>query len=277
MNTNQTSRDELVIHNHDRIPPISRAGLAACLVLLLASALSTAAFAQPPPDRGCGEGEGSGADVRVCVDEIIDEQTRSIDLLDAMTQQFGAVGALSAQEMAVSKQQLEFLRSRKDRAKQDAEETDNDEFGNFAIKSAKKTQCEFELHPKFAQGGDRTCTDQDLTENRCREVCEFSDEEKGRNKNRGRRTEEDLSQVVEQNSMANDLLEQEMGAMVALASLLASAEGNPCAIVIPHPLIGVPFPPGYTLAMTQLNNVTVTIDQITHNFCQQDYPPGFNA
>ena len=270
MNTRQTNSNRLGAQARGGIPPGHGAVFAACLAFLLAGVPVGAAFAQ------CGQGNGSGADIRGCIDGILDEQTRTIDLLDQMTEELAAANVFSAQEMSATKKQLGFLRSRNSRGKSESAETTDDEFANFAIKSGTKSECTFELHPKFAQGGDRTCTDQDLMEGKCREVCTFSNEEKGRNIKRAAQVEDDFAEVLEQTQMANDLLEDEMESMTARATALFLSEGDPCAIVDPHPVIGAPFPPVYTMVVQQVNQATVTIDSITHNFCNQT-AGGFNT
>ena len=100
MNIDRASRDELVIHYCIGIPLINFRSLVACLALLLVSALANTPFAQAQPP--CGQGDGSGANIRGCANAIMNEQNRSIELLDEMMQELGAMNAVTADELAAT-------------------------------------------------------------------------------------------------------------------------------------------------------------------------------
>lgn len=244
------------------------------LVLLAGMVVSASnpTLAQPQ----CGNGQGKGPDVRTCTDEIMDEQERTIDLLDQMTQEMGAVGLLQADQMDAATRQLGFLRNSHARGRSEKGDATDDEFGALAV-MGEASQCEIRLLPRYAMGPPPRpiCTDAEIAANQCEEVCEFNPAEKARNEQRGLRLEEDLAEALEQTRIANDDLEAGTESLAALSLQGFAADADPCEFVNPHPAVA-PFPPGSIMFHNQILVAHETITNIGKGACRQD-AFGFNA
>lgn len=229
-----------------------------------------------PAHAQCGQGQGKGADIRTCTDEIMDEQQRTIDLLDQMTQQMGARGLLKADQMDAANRQLGFLRNNHARGRSEKGDATDEEFDSLVV-IGEATDCEIRLLPRYAKGPPPrpVCTDDEIAANQCEEVCEFSPGEKARNAQRGLRLEEDLVEALEQTRIANDELADGMEELNALSAQALSADGDACSFDSPHPNLQ-PFPPGSIMFHNQIIVVQETITKVAKGACQQD-AAGFNA
>ncbi len=264
MNAHQTKRRRLGAQAHCGIPSSCGAVFAACLAFLLALVPVGPAFAQ------CGLGQGKGADIKTCTDEILDEQERTIDLLDEMTQMMGAMGLLQADQMDAATRQLGFMRTGHNRGRKEKDDATDEEFDALVAKGA-ASECKLRLLPRFAMGPPPRpiCTDDEIAANKCEEVCEFSANEKNRNAQRGLRLEEDLVEALEQTKIANDELANGMGSLAALSFQIVSAADDPCGFDSPHPLLE-PFPPASIMFHNQINVVQETITAVAKGICRQD-------
>ena len=244
----------------------------ACLALLLVLSASYPTLAQSQ----CGQGQGKGADISTCADEILDEQKKTLDLLDEMTQEMGAVGLLQADQMDAATRQLGFMRNSHGRGRTEKDDATAEEFDSLVVKG-EASECEFRLLPRFAMGPPPRpiCTDDEIAANQCEEVCEFSPSGKERNAQRGLRLEDDLADALEQTKIANDELASGMNSLAALPFQTLSADDDPCGFDNPHPNLD-PFPPASIMAHNQLLVAQETITAIGKSSCQQD-AGGFNV
>jgi hypothetical protein len=239
------------------------------MVLILGTLPATA-------DAACGNGNGAGADFKNCIDDIIEEQERSINLLEHMTEQMGASGLLTVQQASAASDQLGFIRSSHGRGRMEKDDATDDEFDDLMVKGT-PSECEFRLLPRYAMGPPPrpVCDDTQIAANQCEEVCEFSENEKMRNAMRGVRLEDSLAQALQQTQMANDEMEEGMAQMAALAAVGVAQAEDSCGFVNPHPNFA-PFPPASILAHNELEVVQETISAIAEDACQQD-AAGFNT
>ncbi len=259
--------------NANRLAARARGAVgAACLALFLAVSASNPTLAQAQ----CGEGQGSGANISTCADEILNEQQTTINLLEEMTQEMGAMGLLQADEMDAATLQLGFIRKSHDRGRKEKEDTTDEEFGSI-VEIGQASNCEFFLLPRFRMGPPPSpvCMNDEITANKCEEVCDFSDNEKNRNAKRGLRLEDDLADALEQTKMANEQLENAMDSLATRSVQILSADDDACAFDNPHPNLA-PYPPGLILFHNQIDIVTQTIATIGKDACQQD-AAGFNG
>lgn len=242
------------------------------LVLLLVLTASYPAMAQAQ----CGQGQGKGTDINTCADELLNAQERTLDLLVEMTQEMGAVGLLQADQMDAATRQLGFMRRSHTRGRNEKDDATAEEFETLVVKGEAGV-CEFRLLPRFAMGPPPRpiCTDDEIAENQCEEVCEFSESGKERNNQRGLRLEEDLADALEQTKIINDELNSGMGALASLSFKALSADEDPCGFNSPHPNVD-PFPPGLIMFSNQAVVVQDTITAVGKSGCQQD-AAGFNA
>lgn len=243
-----------------------------CLAILLALSVPASAIAQPQ----CGQGQGRGGDISACTGEILNEQDRTIELLDQMNQQMGAMGLVQPEQMQATDRQLEFIRNNHDRGRREKDDTTTDEFDAVVVKGT-PSECTFRLLPRFAMGPPPrpVCSDEEIAANRCEEVCEFSQSEKDRNTQRGLRLEDSLADALEQNKRANDELDTGLNTLAMMSLQTFSTAEDACPFDNPHPNLA-PFTPGYLVAINQIHNVNATLAAVGKDVCQQD-AAGFNA
>jgi len=222
----------------------------------------------------CGQGQGKGADISMCADEILAEQERSLDLLEQMTQTMGNAGLLKAEQQNAVNRQLGFMRSSHGRGRTEKNDTTVEEFDSLITKGA-ASSCELRLLPRYSMGPPPRpiCTDEQIAANKCEEVCEFSPGEQARNDERGLRLEEDLANALEQTKIANDEIASSTSSIAALSVQAAAAA--PCYFDNPHPNVA-PVPPSSMMVHNQLLVAQETITEIGKDACQQD-AAGFNA
>ncbi len=244
----------------------------AYLVLLLVLTASYPAMAQAQ----CGQGQGKGTDINTCADELLDEQQTTLNLLDEMTQEMGAAGLLQADQMDAATRQLGFMRRSHSRGRKEKDDATAEEFETLVVKG-EAGECEFRLLPRFAMGPPPRpiCADDEIAENQCEEVCEFSESGKERNNQRGLRLEDDLADALEQTKIINDELRSGMGSLASPFFKALSADEDPCGFDSPHPNVD-PFPPGLIMFSNQAVVVQDTITAVGKSSCQQD-AAGFNA
>ena len=279
MDTDKTKSTRLGPEAHGGILASRGAVFGACVAFLLSWVPVAPALAQVPVAADlvqCGKGNGKGADIRTCADEIMDEQERTIDLLDEMTQTMGAMGLLQADEMDAATRQLGFMRNSHGRGRKEKDDGTDAEFDALMVKS-EASVCEFQLLPRFHTGPPprAMCTDAQIAENKCEEVCEFSPSEQNRNNQRGLRLEEDLAEALQQTIIANDELANGMNSLAALSFEILSADGDPCGFDSPHPNLQ-PFPPASIMFHNQILVAQETITKIGEGACKQD-AAGFNV
>ena len=257
MNTDRTRRNRAAI-------------LGAGVAFLLAWAPLSPALA------ACGQGQGKGADVRDCTDEIMAEQERTLDLLDEMTQQMSTVGIMKADQADAATRQLGYLRNSHARGRKEKGDATDQEFDTL-VAVGQPSQCELRLLPRYAKGPPPRpiCSDDELAANQCEQVCEFSPGEKARNDQRGLRLEDDLADALEQTRMANDELSDEMNTLSLMAAQFGTAADDSCSFVSPHPNVDPPTP-NAVMFHSQLVVVQETITDIGKDACQQD-AAGFNG
>lgn len=270
MITDQTMIRKLGSEAHGEIPASRSIVFAACAAFLLAWLPVAPALA------GCGQGQGKGADIRTCADEIMEEQEVTINLLDQMTHEMGAMGILQADQMDAANRQIGFLRNNHSRGREEKNNATDKEFDALVV-IGEPSVCELRLLPRYAQGPPPRpiCTDEEVAANKCEEVCEFSPGEKGRNDQRGLRLEDDLAEALEQTKIANDELSNGMKALAAKSFQVSSAGAGSCAFDSPHPNVD-PFPPASIMFHNQILVVQETITKVGKGACRQD-AAGFNA
>lgn len=229
-----------------------------------------------PAHAACGTGQGKGADIRDCTDEIMAEQERTLDLLDEMTQQMSTAGIMKADQKDAATRQLGYLRNSHARGRGEKGNATDEEFDGL-VAMGQPSQCEFRLLPRYAKGPPPRpiCSDDELAANRCEQVCEFSPDEKARNDQRGLRLEDDLADALEQTRTANDELSDEMNTLSVMAAQSAAADEGSCSFVSPHPNVDPPTP-NAVMFHNQLLVVQETITDIGKDACQQD-AGGFNG
>jgi hypothetical protein len=244
----------------------------AFFILLLAISIPATAFAQQ-----CGTGSGQGQNISACAGELLEEQGRTIDLLDQMTQQMGAMGILQVDQMNAANRQLGFMRASQQRGRNDKADTTDEEFDSLVARGTPE-ECEHRLLPRFAPGGPPPrpiCTDEEIADNKCQEVCEFTEQQKNRNTQRGQRLEAGLVDALEQTKRANDELDEELHALSVMAFQTLSASSNACNFANPHPNLA-PFSAGYLVTMNVLDNTQQMLTAIGKDICQHDVA-GFNT
>lgn len=255
--------------NKNRLAAWARAAVGtACLALFLAVLASNPTLAQPTEPQ-CGKGQGKGADIATCAEEILVEQQRTIDLLEDMTQKMGAMGLLQADQMDAATRQLGFIRNSHVRGRSEKNLATTEDFDALIVKDDPSV-CEFRLLPRFAMGPPPRpiCTDEQLAENQCEEVCDFSPSEKARNDQRGLRFEEDLADALEQTKIANDELENGMNSLGALSFQILAAADDPCGFDSPHPNLE-PFPAASIMFHNQILIAQELITALGKDVCNQ--------
>lgn len=225
----------------------------------------------------CGKGNGKGADISACTDEILAEQERTLDLLDELTQNMGQAGILKAEEKNAATRQLGYLRNSHDRGRREKNDATDVEF-EYLTMIGEASDCELRLKARFDPGPPHAravCSEEEIGENKCDEVCQFTPAEQERNTKRGQRLEEDLAEVLENAKIANDELENEMQSGIALTASAMSASSATCVFDNPHPNVD-PFPPASIMFHNQILVVQETITNVGKSACQQD-AAGFNT
>jgi len=238
----------------------------ACLVLSLIAVVTYSDFAQAQ----CGQGQGKGTDINTCAGEILDEQERSLNLLQQMNQTMGSAGLLKADQQNATNRQIEFLRNNHSRGRNQKGDATDEEFDALVTKG-KPSECDFVLLPRYHQGPPPrpVCDDTQIAANQCEQVCQFSQSQKEKNDNRGRRLEMDLADALEQTKIANDELETNVSTVAALSIQADAAATGSCVFDNPHPNLA-PFPPASIIFHNEALVLQETITEIGKDTCQQD-------
>jgi hypothetical protein len=176
-------------------------------VLALAFGAAPLGWAAPPAER-CGE--GSGAVIKTCVDDILIVEGEIIENLDLVVEDLEARHVLQADRAGSLKDKLDLLRNAHGRAQgesDDLEEADYDEMTGAAYKKSCEWKDSF-VEPPSSQDG--KCDKAERKEHLCERVCELDTTGQGKKNRKKERLQDELSDALVQLEDANEALEEDL-------------------------------------------------------------------